>query len=84
MLTEGFPHRTFNPPPGHCEPVLTLACPKEIPLGYGNPFPCCESFKFQLNQRSSAAPKPPLCKGRWCPQGHRRDCSGHSFHMQPR
>ena len=37
---------------------MSLVCPKEVLLGYGNPLPLAEGCDFPLHQRSSTAVRP--------------------------
>ena len=57
-LTEGFPHRIFHLPPGHCEPVTDVT-------GVAIRLPLLCSCKFPQHFRRRTAPKAPLCKGGW-------------------
>ena len=66
------PHGTFNLLPGHCEPVLTLACPEEVLLGYGNPFPWQKAMIFRCTLGAAGQQSLPCVKG----GGVRKDTGG--------
>ena len=81
LLTRGFPRRGDDPslagcsrkfPPCHCEPVLTLACPEEMPLGYGNPFSWQKTTMFHRTLGAAGQQSLPCVKG----GGVRKDTGG--------